>query len=109
MGEWLTGNAVTKYELNRILGLRALQLSNMATHTCSEANGDYVAEAAIELLSGKLPFSIRRPLPDGSHEDRHSSTLTLPAHHLRETYLPRTSSAAVTTTAGKGVEAGLGG
>ena len=84
---WRTPNQVNKFEVNRIIGLRALQITSM--HSRHVLDGDSVVEAAVELMSGNLPFSIRRPLPDGTFEDRDWTSLTLPREHIQDTYLHR--------------------
>mmetsp|Transcript_6755 Transcript_6755/g.7540 ORF Transcript_6755/g.7540 Transcript_6755/m.7540 type:complete len:130 (+) Transcript_6755:56-445(+) len=61
---------LTKYERARILGARALQLSKNAP-LCVDAEGetDPYKIAERELQERKIPFVIRRHLPDGSYED----------------------------------------
>jgi len=61
---------LTKYEKARILGVRAKQLNNGADPFITIANniieGHIIAE--MELDEKKLPFIIRRPLPNGGSE-----------------------------------------
>lgn len=61
---------MTKYELARILGTRALQIS-MNARVMVELNGetDPIAIARMELEQRRIPLSVRRYLPDGSYED----------------------------------------
>lgn len=61
---------MTKYERARILGTRALQISKNAP-LMVEANdeSDPYRLAEIELSEKKIPFIVRRYLPDGSYED----------------------------------------
>ena len=62
---------LTKYEKARIIGARALQISKNApilVNTTQE-DTDPILIAEKELRCGKIPFIIRRFLPDGSYED----------------------------------------
>ena len=76
-GQQLQGNAVrittrflTKYEKARVLGTRALQLSmNAPPMVTVEGETDPLEIAYKELREKKIPFIIRRYLPDGSFED----------------------------------------
>jgi DNA-directed RNA polymerase I, II, and III subunit RPABC2 len=61
---------LTKYEATRIIGFRANQLSqgvqpfiNVPDHV-----SDVREIARLELAAGRLPFILKRPLPDGSYE-----------------------------------------
>ena len=61
---------LTKYEKARIIGARALQISKNApilVNTDNETDPILIAEK--ELREHKIPFIIRRFLPDGSYED----------------------------------------
>jgi DNA-directed RNA polymerase subunit K len=65
----------TKYERARILGARALQVSMDAPllikvddEVLSNLNFDPLKIAALELDSGVLPISIKRPLPERKEE-----------------------------------------
>jgi DNA-directed RNA polymerase I, II, and III subunit RPABC2 len=61
---------LTKYERARIIGVRAIQLSNGATPMISVDNMSSVSEIAEqELLEYKMPLIIRRKMPDGSYID----------------------------------------
>ena len=64
---------LTKYEKARIIGARALQISkNSPILISNEQRGDEtdpILIAEIELIEKKIPFIIRRYLPDGSFED----------------------------------------
>jgi len=61
---------LTKYEKARILGTRALQLSNGA-QPMVKIDGliDVMDIATKELMEYKMPLIIRRKYPDGSHVD----------------------------------------
>ena len=72
-GEGQTTPFLTKYEKARIIGARALQISKnspilISTDTLGNET-DPIAIAEMELREGKIPFIIRRYLPDGSYED----------------------------------------
>ncbi|EOY23107.1 DNA-directed RNA polymerase II subunit protein isoform 2 [Theobroma cacao] len=66
-----TSKYMTKYERARILGTRALQISSMNAPVMVELEGesDPLEIAMKELRERKIPFTIRRYLPDGSYED----------------------------------------
>ena len=61
---------LTRYELTRVLGMRAQQLDHGAQPLVSVPpdvlDGYTIAEA--ELAQKKIPFIIRRPLPGGESE-----------------------------------------
>jgi DNA-directed RNA polymerase I, II, and III subunit RPABC2 len=61
---------LTKYEKARILGTRALQLSNGALPMVRiDGLTDVMEVAKKELREYKLPYIIRRKFPDGSYTD----------------------------------------
>ena len=66
-----TTRYLTKYERARILGTRALQISKNAPILVDLEPGDTdpLKIAEKELQAKKIPFIIRRYLPDGSYED----------------------------------------
>ncbi|KAI4330886.1 hypothetical protein MLD38_029129 [Melastoma candidum] len=65
-----TSKYMTKYERARILGTRALQISmNAPVMVELEGETDPLEIAMKELREHKIPFTIRRYLPDGSYED----------------------------------------
>ncbi|GJV84709.1 DNA-directed RNA polymerases II and V subunit 6B-like protein [Tanacetum coccineum] len=65
-----TSKYMTKYERARILGTRALQISmNAPVMVELEGEIDPLEIAMKELRMKKIPFTIRRYLPDGSYED----------------------------------------
>lgn len=66
----ITTRYMTKYERARILGTRALQIS-MNAPVMVELSGetDPLEIAMKELREKKIPFTVRRYLPDGSFED----------------------------------------
>ncbi|KAL0400789.1 UNVERIFIED_CONTAM: DNA-directed RNA polymerases II, IV and V subunitA [Sesamum latifolium] len=64
-----TSKYMTKYERARILGTRALQISmNAPVMVELEGETDPLEIAMKELRERKIPFTIRRYLPDGSYE-----------------------------------------
>mgnify|MGYP003896590765 FL=1 len=61
---------MTKYERARILGTRALQISKNAPLMVDPSDeSDPYRLAEMELAEKKIPFIIRRYLPDGAYED----------------------------------------
>ncbi|KAH7298635.1 hypothetical protein KP509_25G052300 [Ceratopteris richardii] len=65
-----TTRYMTKYERARVLGTRALQISmNAPVMVELEGETDPLEIAMKELRARKIPFTIRRYLPDGSYED----------------------------------------
>merc|ERR1719391_1250131 len=66
----ITTKYMTKYEKARVLGTRALQIA-MCAPLMVELDGeiDPLIIAMKELKARKIPFIIRRYLPDGSFED----------------------------------------
>ena len=62
---------LTKYEKARVIGARALQISKNAPILVdiNQDETDPILIAEKELRERKIPFIIRRFLPDGSYED----------------------------------------
>ncbi|GFU91571.1 DNA-directed RNA polymerases I, II, and III subunit RPABC2 [Trichonephila clavipes] len=61
---------MTKYEIARVLGTRALQIAmNAPVMVELEGETDALQIAMKELRAQKIPIVIRRYLPDGSYED----------------------------------------
>lgn len=75
----VTSRYMTKYERARVLGVRALQVS-MNAPVMVELDGqtDPLEIAQMELAQKKIPFTIRRYMPDGSYEDWSVSELEIP-------------------------------
>ncbi|KAJ2901142.1 DNA-directed RNA polymerases I, II, and III subunit RPABC2 [Coemansia aciculifera] len=68
--ERITTPYMTKYERARILGARALQISmNAPVMVELDGDSDPYEIALKELRAKKIPFVIRRYLPDASYED----------------------------------------
>lgn len=69
--ERITPCYLTKYEKARIIGARAVQISrNSPVLIKLDFNDiDPVKIAEMELAQRKIPFVIRRYLPDGAYED----------------------------------------
>ena len=68
--ERVTTRFMTKYERARVLGTRALQISmNAPVLVDTDKLTDPLQIAMKELREKKIPFVIRRYLPDGSYED----------------------------------------
>ena len=75
--ERITSSFMTKYEKARVLGTRALQISKNAPLMIQPAGeSDPYKLAERELNERKIPFIIRRYLPDGTYEDWKLSELT---------------------------------
>ena len=76
--ERITSCFMTKYEKARVLGTRALQISKnaplMITPQPGESDPYKLAER--ELNERRIPFIIRRYLPDGKYEDWKLDELT---------------------------------
>lgn len=74
----ISATFMTKYEKARVLGTRALQISKNAPLMIVPGPGesDPYKLAERELAERKIPFIIRRYLPDGSYEDWKLSELT---------------------------------
>jgi DNA-directed RNA polymerase I, II, and III subunit RPABC2 len=65
-----TEYVLTKYERARIIGIRAIQLSNGAIPMINVTNINNVSEIAEqELIEYKIPLIIRRKMPDGTNID----------------------------------------
>ena len=69
--ERITTRFLTKYEKARIIGARALQISKNAPIMVEVEPGEWdpLKIAEKELVEKKIPFIIRRYLPDNSYED----------------------------------------
>lgn len=69
--EKITTRFLTKYEKARIIGARALQISKNAPVMVEIEPGEWdpIKIAEKELIERKIPFIIRRYLPDNSYED----------------------------------------
>ena len=69
--ERITTRYLTKYEKARIIGSRALQISKNAPIFVEIQPGEWdpIKIAEKELIERKIPFIIRRFLPDGNYED----------------------------------------
>jgi DNA-directed RNA polymerase I, II, and III subunit RPABC2 len=69
---------LTKYELTRVLGVRAKQINDGAPIfvDAKELTDGYLI-AMQELYERKIPFILRRPLPTGQHEYWRLSDLEL--------------------------------
>jgi DNA-directed RNA polymerase I, II, and III subunit RPABC2 len=69
--EKITTRYLTKYEKARIIGSRALQISKNAPIFVEIEPGEWdpIKIAEKELVERKIPFVIRRYLPDGNYED----------------------------------------
>ncbi|KAL2213272.1 RNA polymerase Rpb6 [Sarocladium strictum] len=77
--ERATTPMMTKYELARVIGTRALQISlNAPVLVDLEGLTDPILIARKELKEKKLPLIVRRYLPDGCYEDWSCEELTLP-------------------------------
>lgn len=75
----ITLNRMTIYEKAHIIGVRAAQLSDDAPPFVNVGDlTDCIQIAKKELAERKLPFIIRRKLPDGSYEDWPIDELLIP-------------------------------
>lgn len=74
-----TSNRMTIYEKAKIIGVRATQLSDDAPPLVDIGNlTDCIEIAKKELAEKKLPFIVRRVLPNGSYEDWKIEELLIP-------------------------------
>jgi DNA-directed RNA polymerase I, II, and III subunit RPABC2 len=65
-----TSKYLSKYEKARVIGTRALQISlNAPLMIDPQGETDPIEIAMKELSDQKIPFVIRRHMPDGSFED----------------------------------------
>jgi DNA-directed RNA polymerase I, II, and III subunit RPABC2 len=64
-------NKLTKYEIARIIGTRAIQISKGAPIKIPLKDGEFqpLKIAEKEFDAGKIPYIIRRHLPSGEHVD----------------------------------------
>lgn len=78
--EKLIGPTVmTKFEKARILGLRAQQIDmNAQIMVDPKGEDDSLRLALMELRERKIPFIIRRTLPDGTFQDVSINDLIIP-------------------------------
>mmetsp|Transcript_7812 Transcript_7812/g.14978 ORF Transcript_7812/g.14978 Transcript_7812/m.14978 type:complete len:130 (-) Transcript_7812:51-440(-) len=69
--ERISSQYMTKYERARVLGTRAMQISRNAPIMVElePHETDPLVIAEKELREKKIPFIVRRYLPDGSYED----------------------------------------
>ncbi|KAI3434843.1 hypothetical protein D9Q98_002897 [Chlorella vulgaris] len=75
----ITTRYLTKYEKARVLGTRALQISmNAPVMVEVGTETDPLEIAYKELREKKIPFIIRRYLPDNSYEDWSLAELIIP-------------------------------
>ena len=75
----VTTRYMTKYERARVLGTRALQISmNAPLMVDPEGLTDPLDIAMKELLDKKIPFTVRRFMPDGTYEDWKIQDLIIP-------------------------------
>lgn len=70
----ITSPFMTKFEKAKIIGVRAVQISKNAplylnSDNIANMNWDPITIAEKELAEKRIPFIIRRYLPDGSFED----------------------------------------
>jgi DNA-directed RNA polymerase I, II, and III subunit RPABC2 len=78
----MTTRYMTKYERARVLGTRALQISMNAPVMVDVGTATDPLEIAmleLQAIPCKIPFTIRRYLPDGSYEDWSCSDLIIPS------------------------------
>jgi len=77
--ERITTPYMTRFERARVLGTRALQISmNAPVMVELEGETDPLKIAMKELNQRKVPITVRRFLPDGSHEDWNVDELIIP-------------------------------
>jgi len=67
MIEW-PKDRLTRFEVARIIGARALQISLGAPLLIKTESSDPIEIAEEEFRKIKIPMTIKRPMPDGSKE-----------------------------------------
>ena len=78
---------MTKYERARIIGARAFQIAmNAPVMIDVEKETDPLKIATKELRAGKVPFIIRRHLPNGTYEDWAVNELIIEHTSLTDRY-----------------------
>tara|TARA_B100002051_G_C16633965_1_gene584842 strand:- start:28 stop:318 length:291 start_codon:yes stop_codon:yes gene_type:complete len=74
--------SITKFEVSRIIGLRALQLENGAPALFTEDDAvlkqDVMYMAAMELKQGLLDFKMNRVYPNNTTVQVNGTNMTLP-------------------------------
>lgn len=79
----ITSPLMTKYEKTRIIGMRAMQLSMNAPPLIEiEDETDALRIAEKEFYAKKIPFIIRRRLPDNTYEDWKINELVYPDERI---------------------------
>lgn len=68
---------LTKYEFAKIIGIRAIQISKNSDIYTTIDNPDPISIAEKEFKEKKIPFIIRRYLPNNRYEDWKLEELTL--------------------------------
>lgn len=80
----MTTRKLTQYEMVRVLGDRAKQISMNAKVMIKNMEGMSPLEIAIEELRHKvIPFKIRRPMPNGTYEEWKISELEVDLEMLK--------------------------
>jgi DNA-directed RNA polymerase subunit K/omega len=80
----MTTRKLTQYEMVRVLGDRAKQISMNAKVMIKNMEGMSPLEIAIEELRHKvIPFKIRRPMPNGTYEEWKISELEVDVDMLK--------------------------
>eukprot|EP00866_Antonospora_locustae_P000192 jgi/Antlo1/192/927 len=75
----ITSARMTKYEKAYVLGVRSAQLSMNAPPLVDIGEETDAFEIAVqELRERKIPFVIRRKLPDSTYEDWHIKEMIIP-------------------------------
>ncbi|ELA46661.1 hypothetical protein VCUG_01887 [Vavraia culicis subsp. floridensis] len=79
----VTSSLMTKYEKTRIIGMRAMQLSMNAPPLVEiEGETDALRIAEKEFYARKIPFIVRRRLPDNTYEDWSINELVYPDEEI---------------------------
>jgi len=91
---YVSKNIMTKYEFNQLVGLRTMHLSRGAPPLVDvsdhefKSNMDLRQVAVRELMEGKLPYIVKRTMPNNKVEYWEASELDLVAvrHMLRDVH-----------------------
>lgn len=84
----------TKYEIARIIGARALQISmnapillSLSKKELEKINYDPLKIAEIEFKAGILPITVKRPMPKPKEVEEAEEEIEVPVEEKKEKYV----------------------